>query len=124
MEWRERGVRVGGGAALSLPSVVSPSHPFHSIHPPSLSHTHTHAYTHAHSQCTAAFARALLDPATPIPPGVWSPEALPPAARGAILRDAGAGTGAVKGRPRRFELGRADWEIATEPTRLGFGIYI
>jgi hypothetical protein len=77
-----------------------------------------------HSQCTAAFARALLNPATPIPPGVWSPEALPAAARGAILRDAGAGTGAVPGRPRRFELGRADWEIATEPTRLGFGIYI
>lgn len=76
------------------------------------------------SQCTAAFARALLDTSSPIPPGVWSPEALPPATRTAILADAAAGAGATPGRPRRFELGRADWEISSEPKRLGFGIYI
>ena len=75
------------------------------------------------SQCTAAFARALLTPGA-VPPGVWSPEALPAGARAAIIADAAAGAGAVPGRPRRFELGRADWEIATEPKRLGFGIYV
>jgi len=121
---REGGAGGWGGCPLSpVCRLPLPPIPFHSP-PLSLSLTHTRIHTRTHSQCTAAFARALLDPATPIPPGVWSPEALPPAARGAILRDAGAGTGAVKGRPRRFELGRADWEIATEPTRLGFGIYI
>jgi hypothetical protein len=75
------------------------------------------------SQCTAAFARALLTPGA-VPPGVWSPEALPAGARAAVLADAAGGAGRVKGRARRFELGRADWEIATEPTRLGFGIYV
>lgn len=65
--------------------------------------------------CVAAFARAMLADSTQ--PGVWFPEE-PEAVsdRRGLLLDASEGT-------LTFDLNKPLWQLGSEPTRLGMGLY-
>ncbi len=66
--------------------------------------------------CVAAFAEAMLAGETQ--PGVWFPEEREALQNRMALLKASA-DGCV-----RFELNRPPWALESNPTRLGFGIYI
>lgn len=66
--------------------------------------------------CVAAFARCLLNKETS--PGVWHPEE--PGAminRKSFLKDASEGC-------QRLILNRPPWQIESDPTRIGLGLYV